>query len=57
MVSQPLLEHRRGDSVQHGVPPVGVPEGMGMGSCGVQPRLQGGRLHTLADPLPKLKPR
>ena len=57
MVSQPLLEHRRGDSVQHGVPPVGVPEGMGMGSCGVQPRLQGGRLHTLADPLPRLKPR
>ena len=38
VVSQPLLEHRRGDPVEDGVPPVGVPEGMGVGpSRGLAP--------------------
>ena len=35
VVSQPLLEHRCGDAVEDGAPPVGVPEGMGVGPCGV----------------------
>ena len=35
VVSQPLLEHRRGDPVEDSVPPVGVPEGMGVGPHGV----------------------
>ena len=37
VVSQPLLEHRRGGLVEDGVPPVGVPEGMGVGPPGSSP--------------------
>ena len=32
-VSQPLPEDRRGNPVEDGIPPVGVPEGMVMGPC------------------------
>ena len=52
VVSQPLLEHRCGDAVEDGVPSVGVPEGMGVGPHGVQPRRDGRFFHGLADPLP-----
>ena len=51
-VSQPPLQHHRRHAVQNGVASVGVPEGMGMGPRGVQPRLDGRFLHALADPLP-----
>ena len=37
VVSQPLLEHRRGDPVEDGVPPVDVPEGMGGPARGLAP--------------------
>ena len=39
MMPQPLLEHRRGNPVENGVPPVGVPEGVRGARAGLDARL------------------